>query len=165
MVDKTYNKKVHDFTNSNKIGIIGEKRVEEVLKSIGIAYERPTEKGKHKVDFIVHLEDGREVLVEVKNDVVAGKTGNLAFEIISTKNSVGWALEPYADLYIIFTPNKTFLFKKSDIIEITSKRENLRRLKTVMNKKYISIIMAIPLEELSEYKVKSLKKTLQELWY
>lgn len=102
--------KVYEFNSSNKIGHQGELFIEEWLSnnpnvkqiedvSGNVAYQ------KQDVDFLVTLQDGSQMSVEIKTDTY--KTGNMFFETISNEEyqTLGCLMKTKADFLFYYFPN------------------------------------------------------------
>ena len=167
VTSKQQPEKVHRFEESKVLGDQAEKIFEEALKNLGITYKRPIYGGKHDVDFLIQFDDVPLWLkVDVKNDDVARRTKNLAFEIQSSPGVPGWFIEPKAHAYVIFVGEDAFVFSEKDFLMIANSNVLgiLKNIKPVRNDGYLTIIATMPINKLKgRYKANNLEHAIKQL--
>lgn len=152
----------HEFKSSKQNGAIGESVFESLAVNVfgRDAVQNVTdvkewqEKG---VDFIVN-----DITYDVKFDMKAPKTGNVAFETIAkSKDNVieklGWVYTTEANCIVYLTHEtsswKFYFFTKEEVVKLVEEHGNNN--KPVKNKTYMSEVVLVPLTSLGY------KKTLQ----
>ena len=169
MSDIEYNEfgmEVHDFKKSMEKGKKAEDIFRERLEERGLRYTSNTNSGKaHSHDFTVYF-GATPIRVEIKNDVKALTTGNLAFEIKSSSNRNGWFIKPNADVFVIFVGSDIYVIHKVDFKYIRERNcQNWDRFRPVANKGYMSIVFPVPLIELERYKANDLDHAINIIYH
>lgn len=82
------------------------------------------------VDFIFVTNKGKSILIEVKTDSLADKTGNIAYEYVSNKkfNTIGCFEKTKSDLILYYLENTN----EMHIIKTKDLQEHIRRNKNKM---------------------------------
>ena len=102
------------FKKSKGVGRKGERKVFDLLNSLGFECEFDTDHKKNKWDLV--FEYGSEkVTIEVKNDLMSCLTGNIAIEVHNPKKNVASGLMcTDATLWIHIVPNRAIYIARVD---------------------------------------------------
>lgn len=100
------------FLSDIKVGEIGEEKTLEYLYSRDFTQEvidvRDDDFWRdNDVDFILICKDGDILKIEIKTDMIADKSKNLAYEVISNKhyNTLGCFVKTKCDVMFYYLPN------------------------------------------------------------
>lgn len=118
------------FEKDLTTGEIGENVIFELLnKSEKIASIIDTRKDNFfqnlDIDFLTQYKNGKVIKLEIKTDTLAHKTGNIVYELKSSKNSIGCFEKSKADYFIYYlTGNgEIYMFKPSKVKEYAVKNK------------------------------------------
>lgn len=156
---------VHDFKKSMEKGRAAEDLFSTRLKERNLRFDSNVDSGSvHTHDFTVYF--GKTgIKVEIKNDVKALVTGNLAFEVKSSNNRDGWFINPKADVYVVFVGSDIYVMHKVDFKYIRERNcNNWGRFRVVANKNYMSLVFPVPLAELRRYKANDIDHAINIIY-
>lgn len=160
-----YGMEVHDFKKSMEKGRVAEDIFKERLDQRGLRYSSNIDSGKaHSHDFTVFF-GATPIRVEIKNDMKALTTGNLAFEVKSSNSKDGWFVRPKADAFVIFVGPDIYVIHRIDFKYIRERNcHNWTRFRPVANKGYMSIVFTVPLSELQRYKANDIDHAINIIY-
>lgn len=160
-----YGLEVHDFKKSMQKGKQAEDIFSKRLDERNLRYDSNVDSGGvHSHDFTVYF-GTTPIRVEIKNDIKALSTGNLAFEVKSSNNRDGWFVDPKADVYVVFVGSDIYVMHRVDFKYIRERNcNNWGRFRVVANKNYLSLVFPVPLKELRRYKANDLDHAINIIY-
>jgi hypothetical protein len=151
--------KIHNFSNSNNVGKLGEAVFHQILQKSGLKnIQDVTSKKTYQakgIDFLVG-----DIGIDVKLDIQTDKTGYIAIEKVSKKQDgvvikQGWAYTSEAHLIAyMFMDTKSFewvifFFTPEEARGLIDEYENVPyAIKSSQNYGYESVIVRIPVSEI-----------------
>jgi|TARA_Y100000356_G_C11036028_1_gene170970 hypothetical protein len=149
----------------------GEDKVERLLKTIGIESEKNKDKKNLKYwDIKSKTKDSIEFKIEVKNDIMAKTTGNIAIEVGNPKSGKETGINvTKSDIWVQVIGDELWACKSKDLKNFIKKNKAFKTIKyagdgnaTILLYKMQEILPAIfiPISELSQ---KHLADTIHKL--
>lgn len=111
----------YDFNKDISKGIEAEEHISKIILERDNSVSKILPNGNSKFDRMVVFKDGTFCTIEVKNDILSGKTNNVAIEIFCRGKKSG-ILSSEADYFVYFvrygSETKIYIVRRTKLIEL-----------------------------------------------